>query len=105
VFVRVWRFVVRPEHVEAFVRLNGEDGDWARLFAQADGYLGTALEADAVASNTFRTTDRWRSQTDFAAFLERFGAEYRALDEATSGWTDSETLVFEGLVGDMPEGP
>jgi len=91
---------VRPEHVEAFVRFNGADGDWARLFARAEGYLGTTLEADPVTASTWRTRDHWRAQQDFETFLERFGAEYRALDEASSGWTDEEVLEFEGLVSD-----
>ena len=105
VFVRVWRFVVKPEHTEAFVRFNGPDGDWGRLFARAEGYLGTTLEADPTAPRVFRTRDRWRSQADFAAFLERFAADYRTLDEASSGWTLEETLEFEGLVSAAPGGP
>ena len=102
-FVRVWRFVVRPEHVAAFVRFNGADGDWARLFARAEGYLGTTLERDPVESNAYRTRDRWRAQADFEAFLERFGEEYKALDAASVGFMDSEVIEFEGLVSEDPE--
>jgi hypothetical protein len=96
-FVRVWRFEVRREHEGDFVSANGPDGEWARLFSRAEGYLGTTLEPVAGAPRCYRTTDHWRSAADFAAFLERFGEAYRALDARYEPWTARETMEFEGL--------
>jgi hypothetical protein len=42
-YVILWEFVVQPEKVHAFVAAYKSDGAWAQLFAQSDGYLGTAL--------------------------------------------------------------
>jgi hypothetical protein len=40
-YVILWEFVVPPEKVGAFVAAYKTDGAWAKLFAQAEGYLGT----------------------------------------------------------------
>ena len=99
-FARVWRFDVVPEHESEFVAANAPDGVWARLFSQAEGYLGSTLEPVAGMPFTYRTTDRWRSHADFASFLERFGDAYRALDARYESLSRSETMEFEGLSPD-----
>jgi heme-degrading monooxygenase HmoA len=104
-FVRVWRFTVKPGHEEEFVRMNGPEGDWAHLFSRAEGYLGTTLEPVVGAPGTYRTRDSWRSPEHFAAFLAAFGDAYRALDAAAEASTAEETLEFEGLAPDPPAGP
>ena len=40
VFVRIWKDDVATEREAEFVQAYGADGDWARLFALSDGYLG-----------------------------------------------------------------
>lgn len=103
-FLRVWRFDVVPEHEREFLAANGPDGEWARLFSRAEGYLGTILEPVIGVPHAYRTTDRWRSAEDFARFLARFGDAYRALDERYEPWTTVETMEFEGLSPDEPPG-
>ena len=85
-YVIVWEFVVRPEKIDAFVAAYKNDGAWARLFGQADGYLGTELlvstdrDQDRTQGMTFVTIDRWKTAEDFARFQEHFGTVYRRLD-------------------------
>ena len=78
----VWEFVVGSEKVGAFVAAYKSDGVWARLFAQADGYIGTELlrSTDSGQAATFVTIDRWETVEDFTRFQERCDAEYRVLD-------------------------
>ncbi len=52
-YIIVWEFVVRPEKVTAFVAAYQSDGAWAKLFAQADGYIGTELLHSTDQAATF----------------------------------------------------
>jgi heme-degrading monooxygenase HmoA len=100
--VRVWRYhVAEPQRAE-FERRYGADGDWARLFRLADGYLGTQLLRDPLAPGVYLTLDRWRSAADFHAFLAHFGARYAALDQASDALTSEETDLgqYEDTGGD-----
>jgi heme-degrading monooxygenase HmoA len=91
-YVILWEFVVPPEKVDAFVAAYKSDGAWAKLFAQAEGYLGTELlsSMEAQQEAIFLTIDRWKSAADFTRFHEQFGAEYRALDTQLEGLTVRE---------------
>ena len=89
--VRVWRYRVDAAMRERFERAYAADGDWARLFARADGFLGTQLLRDPRAPGVYATIDRWRSAADFTAFSTRFGAQYAALDAACAALTEEET--------------
>ena len=51
-FEIVWEYEVRPEKVEAFEALYGPEGDWARLFRRADGYVETRLFRDTARPST-----------------------------------------------------
>jgi heme-degrading monooxygenase HmoA len=91
-YVIVWEFLVKAGKVDKFVAAYSSTGAWARLFANAEGYLGTELlssrECDEKAK--FVTIDRWRTAEDFERFQKQFGAEYRALDTQLEGLTLSE---------------
>lgn len=91
-YVILWEFVVHPERVDAFLAANKSDGAWARLFAQAEGYLGTELPSSKESQQepTFLTIDRWNSAEDFAHFQQQFGTEYRTLDTHLEGLTARE---------------
>lgn len=90
-YVIVWRFRVADERQEAFEKAYGPGGDWARFFERSSDFVGTELlraapeEEDGVhvgePGRDFFTIDRWTSREAYAAFGERFGAEYDALDE------------------------
>jgi heme-degrading monooxygenase HmoA len=100
-YVIIWEFVVQPPKVGEFVAAYKSDGAWAKLFAKADGYIGTELLRSTGSGQgaTFVTIDRWMTAEDFTRFQERFGSEYRLLDTRLEGLTLSErklgTLVSE----------
>jgi heme-degrading monooxygenase HmoA len=43
VFLRLWEYNVVEGRETDFERIYAADGDWVRLFAASDGYLGTEL--------------------------------------------------------------
>jgi heme-degrading monooxygenase HmoA len=85
--VRLWEYDVRPGRVAEFVAAYGPDGDWARLFAGADGYLGTELFGSTSTATRFVTLDRWSSAEKWTAFLKRFKSAYDELDGQLSPLT------------------
>jgi len=94
----VWRYLVRPECVTRFESVYGSAGAWARLFAEAAGYVGTELLRGT--DGTYLTIDRWRRRDDFDRFHAQHQAAYATLDDVCSGWTleESNLGVFESLV-------
>jgi heme-degrading monooxygenase HmoA len=100
-YVIVWEFVVRPEKVGEFVAAYKSDGAWARLFAKADGYIGTELlrSTDSGQATTFVTIDRWKTAEDFTRFQKRFGAEYRRLDTQLEDLTSGERKLGSFISG------
>ena len=94
-FTRVWRFQPAPGAERKFVETYGSHGEWAKLFALADGYLGTKLERLDDGSGTFQTTDRWASRAAWERFLADHSDEYDALDRASETLTATEVLVGE----------
>jgi quinol monooxygenase YgiN len=100
----VWQFRVKALRALEFERLYGPNGEWARLFARGEGYLGTTLAQDASDPGRFVTIDRWREASDPAAFKARFGPEYQALDERGEGLTREERHLgdFDVLWGSTP---
>ena len=88
--VRIWRYRVDARHRAQFERRYASDGDWAQLFAQGAGYLGTQLLRDPLQPGVYVTLDRWRSEADLQAFFTHFGAQYAALDRACDALTSEE---------------
>ena len=89
--VRLWRFEVLPETEERFVKAYRADGDWARLFATAPGFLRTELwrEGDGI----YLTADHWESVDAFERFQDGQGEDYRRLDAQLEGIAGIETFV------------
>lgn len=108
-YVIVWRFRVADERQEAFENAYGPGGDWARFFERSSDFVGTELlraapeEEDGVhvgePGRDFFTIDRWTSREAYAAFGERFGAEYDALDQRFLELCDIEECLghFESV--------
>lgn len=92
--VRIWEFVPAPGREDAFLRIYGPDGDWAQLFRQALGYLGTELTQ--TEAGAYRTTDRWEAEAAWIVFRQKHAAAYEALDRACEDLTISERMVYEG---------
>lgn len=101
VYALVWEFRPRAGREEDFERAYGPEGDWARLFRRAEGYLGTELLRDGAdsAGPRYLTIDRWSSREAHEAFLRAHQAAYEALDRACEGLSDRESFLgcFESV--------
>ncbi len=89
--VRLWRFEVPAEQKERFLIAYRSDGDWARLFAFAPGFIRTELWRDA--SGAYLTADHWESMDAFERFQASQGEEYRTLDAELEGVSGIETFL------------
>jgi heme-degrading monooxygenase HmoA len=89
-YVIIWTYDVPPEAADAFVAAYGSDGDWARLFANGAGFIGTELYQDG---QRFVTIDRWLSEDAFNAFQSAFGDQYKALDAKLAHLSRSQTRI------------
>jgi heme-degrading monooxygenase HmoA len=89
--LRLWKFEVSEDAEERFVAAYRSDGDWARLFATAPGFIRTELWRDG--DGIYMTADHWESVTAFEAFQARFGDEYRRLDTELEGIAGIETFL------------
>ena len=89
--VRLWRFEVPAEEEEKFIAAYRSDGDWARLFKMAPGFIRTDLWRDGVGN--YLTADHWETVTAFEAFQATFDEEYRRLDSELEGVAGIETFL------------
>lgn len=87
----LWRYQVREAHAEEFEGAYGPEGEWARLFARAEGFVGVELMKGE--GGAYLTVDRWRSARDFDAFIALHGSDYQALDARAEGWTSAEERI------------
>ena len=94
-YVRVWRFRPLPNRVAAFEEVYGPEGDWARLFRTADGFLGTTLLKDQVEPAEYLTLDRWVSSPAYEAFRRARDQEFVALDRQCEKLTALEEEIGE----------
>lgn len=96
-YVIVWKYEVLADREMDFRVAYGPDGDWARLFAKHDGFVGTELITTDQPRH-YLTIDRWESARAFDAYmaLERDMDEYRRLDQRSEALTVSEELVGRG---------
>lgn len=92
-FVIVWEFVVKPEHVAEFERHYSSDGAWAVLFRQDPAYHQTILLRDPKQAGRYLTADYWRHESAFAAFKESARSQYLELDARFAELTEKETLI------------
>jgi heme-degrading monooxygenase HmoA len=89
--VRLWRFEVPVEHEERFLAAYRPDGDWARLFASAPGFIRTELWRDD--SGAYLTADHWQSLEAFERFQASQGEDYRRLDAELEGVAGIESFL------------
>jgi heme-degrading monooxygenase HmoA len=78
----VFEYEVDPAAAAAFEAVYGSDGEWARSFAGADGYLGTEMLRAGDAH--YLVIDRWRLEADYDAFLAAPADEYGARNQAAT---------------------
>jgi heme-degrading monooxygenase HmoA len=94
-YIVVWEFVVRTECVTEFEAAYGPRGEWARLFAQSEGYRDTRLLRDTSNRLRYVTLDFWSSREAHEKFLRQHQKEYATLDERCQQLTSSEAQVGE----------
>lgn len=93
-YTYVWEYVVEADRARDFECAYGPDGDWARLFRRARGYVRTELCQDVADPLRFVTVDQWESIEAWATFRRERSDEYEALDARCEGLT-----VWEREVG------
>ena len=89
--LRLWKFEVPPDTEERFMAAYQSNGDWARLFGKATGFVRTELWRDG--DGIYLTADYWESVTAFEAFQAGLGDEYRRLDAELEGVAGIETFL------------
>ncbi|HEX7128550.1 MAG TPA: antibiotic biosynthesis monooxygenase [Rhodanobacteraceae bacterium] len=89
----VWRFRVKPDAIAAFERGYGPHGDWARLFARAEGFAGTELLKLEGQPGLYLTIDRWRDTARFEQAKTQMAAEYAELDRRFEAYTLEESWL------------
>ena len=77
----VFEYEVDPAGAAAFEAVYGGDGEWARYFAGAEGYLGTEMVRGE--DGRYLVIDRWRSAADYDAFLSANADAYGSRTQAT----------------------
>lgn len=72
------------------------------LFASADGYSGSSVQA-AIASSSGTFTNIWQSIDDYAYGVTDVKVDEEALNNASTDWLnrDSNEALVDGLVGDF----
>ncbi len=91
-YVIVWEFEPKAGQEREFERTYAAAGDWAALFRRSPEFRGTEL-LRAVTGRRYLTIDRWTSADAFAAFRDRWQADYDALDRTCEDLTQREELV------------
>ena len=89
--IRLWQFEVPPATEERFLAAYRSDGDWAKLFATAPGFIRTDLWSDG--DGIYVTADHWESVEAFERFQAGQGDEYRRLDAELEGIAGIETFL------------
>ena len=89
--LRLWKFEVPEATEDRFIAAYRSDGDWAKLFATAPGFVRTELWRDG--DGIYLTADHWESVTAFEAFQATLGDEYRRLDAELEGIAGIETFL------------
>lgn len=89
--LRLWTFEVPADKEERFVEAYRHDGEWARLFAAAPGFIRTELWRSG--DGLYLTADYWLSAADFEMFQSNLGDAYRKLDRELEGIAVAENFV------------
>jgi len=89
----VWVFEARPDRLPEFENVYGVDGNWAKLFRTAEGYIDTALLRDLENPNRFLVIDRWHNRESFDSFKQRHAEAYDQLDRQCEELTLAELKI------------
>ncbi len=92
-YVIMWEYEVRTDHIHEFEEIYRSNGVWAKLFQKASGYIGTELLRDEKNPHRYITIDRWDSAESYQAFHFQFKKDYEVLDAQCEGLTEHEILL------------
>jgi heme-degrading monooxygenase HmoA len=92
-YVIIWEYHIRANHIGEFEEIYSASGEWVGLLQKSKGYLGTELLSDERDRHRYITIDRWRSSRDYESFLAEWKNEYERLDALCEGLTERETLL------------
>lgn len=92
-YIRIWRFRPQPQRVTEFQSVYGPNGDWARLFRLAKGFLDTELIQSTSDSAVYLTIDRWTDAESWEAFKASYAGPYHDLDRRCQELTIEESEV------------
>lgn len=92
-YLIIWEYQVKPQHLAAFTSIYASDGAWAMLFQQSNGFLGTELLRDEGNVDQLITLDRWTSSEAHEEFMTNFQIEYKKLDAECESMTEMERLI------------
>ena len=95
-YILVWRFDVRPEHVNEFKQHYGPDGSWAAFFRADPAYVKTELLQSLERPTLFLTLDYWQTKGDYVRFQSVNQEAYANLDK-----TCERLTVTEERLGDF----
>ena len=92
-YVIIWEYHVRAEHVAEFEEIYSGTGVWSKLFQKSKAYLGTELLFDESHPQRYMTIDRWTSSRGYASFLTNWKDEYAKLDAECAELSEREALL------------
>ena len=92
-YVIIWEYQVKAEHLDEFERIYHPAGLWAELFKRGNGYISTELLRDETHPHRYLTIDRWESVRDYKDFQAKWKEEYEAVDKRCEGLNEKETLI------------
>jgi len=92
-YCEIWQFDVPPEQRSEFESAYESGGDWAVLFAKADGFVGIELLRSTEVAGRYCTIDRWESAEAFRSFKATFAGEYADLDATLEHIAGTETRI------------
>ena len=95
-YLRIWRYLAAPGREAEFEQAYGPRGDWARLFARGEGYLGTEFVRPVAPARHYLTIDRWRSAAAWAGFLTAHRADYDELDRRLASLCAEDLEIASG---------
>jgi heme-degrading monooxygenase HmoA len=92
-FVIIWEFRINLRKRRAFERAYGPDGDWAKLFREGKGYLGTELIHDTQQPDRYLTMDYWKSRANYETFKKQNRKMYEIIDQNCEALTTKEVEI------------
>ena len=98
-YVAVWKFVVRQEHLDRFRHHYGPEGSWVELFRSSPAYIRTELLQDDQNPAHFLTLDYWQTKDEYVQFRSDSREAYENLDREFERLT-----VSEERIGDFTQG-